>query len=163
MIADAMSGSRPGARRESSDQYIKRLETLEAIANSFEGVEQSFAIQAGREVRIIVRPEEIDDLAAARLARDVSRKIEETMQYPGQIKVTVVRETRASRRRPLAMRVLMVGDVVGRPGREASTRCCRSSRRPCASTAWSRTARTRPPADGLTEKTASELFPPAST
>ena len=96
MIADAMSGSRPGARRESADQYIKRLEALEAIANSFEGVEQSFAIQAGREVRVIVRPEAIDDVGAARLARDVSRQIEETLQYPGEIKVTVVRETRSS-------------------------------------------------------------------
>ena len=96
IIADAMSGSRPGARRESADEYVKRLESLEAIANSFAGVSQSFAIQAGREVRIIVEPERVDDTDAMRLARDVSRKIEETLQYPGQIRVTVVRETRAS-------------------------------------------------------------------
>ncbi|MDP6605676.1 MAG: HDIG domain-containing protein, partial [Dehalococcoidia bacterium] len=96
IIADAISGSRPGARRESSEQYIKRLEALESIANSFDGVESSFAIQAGREVRIIVKPNQIDDSDAMRLARDVSRKIEETMQYPGEIKVTVVREIRAS-------------------------------------------------------------------
>jgi len=96
ICADAMSGSRPGARRESAEEYIKRLEALEAIANSFEGVEQCFAVQAGREIRIIVKPDRIDDLGATRLARDVSRKIEETMQYPGEIRVTVVRETRAS-------------------------------------------------------------------
>ena len=96
ICADAMSGSRPGARRESAEEYIKRLEALEAIANSFDGVDQSFAVQAGREVRIIVKPERVDDLGASRLARDVSKKIEETMQYPGEIKVTVVRETRAS-------------------------------------------------------------------
>jgi ribonuclease Y len=96
MIADAISGSRPGARRETLELYIKRLEALEGIANSFKGVEKSFAIQAGREIRIIVKPEEIDDIDAMRLARDVSKKIEESMEYPGQIKVTVVRETRAS-------------------------------------------------------------------
>jgi len=96
ICADAMSGSRPGARRESADQYIRRLEALESIANSYDGVEEAFAIQAGREVRIMVRPESVDDVEATRLARDVSRKIEETMQYPGEIKVTVIRETRAS-------------------------------------------------------------------
>jgi ribonucrease Y len=93
--ADAISGARPGARRESLEQYIKRVRALEEIANSHKGVEQSYALQAGREVRIFVRPESIDDLEAIRLARDVAKKIEETMQYPGQIKVTVIRETRA--------------------------------------------------------------------
>jgi ribonuclease Y len=92
--ADAISGARPGARREDLEAYIKRIKALEELSMSFKGVEEAFAIQAGREVRIIVKPNDIDDLAASRLARDIARKIEETMQYPGQIKVTVIRETR---------------------------------------------------------------------
>jgi ribonucrease Y len=94
-IADAISGSRPGARRESLELYIKRLEMLENIARTFAGVQESYAIQAGREIRIIVRPENIDDLGATQLSRDVARKVEESLEYPGQIKVTVIREMRA--------------------------------------------------------------------
>lgn len=95
-MADAISGGRPGARRESLDTYVKRLETLEQIAKDQKGVEQAFAIQAGRELRIVVKPEQVDDLESMRIARDVSQKIEESVDYPGQIKVTVVRETRAT-------------------------------------------------------------------
>jgi len=94
-VADAISASRPGARGESMETYVKRLEELQAVAESFTGVERSFAVQAGREVRILVRPEEIDDLSAGRLARDIVKKIEDSLTYPGQIKVTVIRETRA--------------------------------------------------------------------
>ncbi len=94
-VADAISGARPGARRESLEQYIKRIRALEDLASSFAGVAECYAIQAGREIRVIVKPEEIDDLAAIQLSRDIARKIEEGMEYPGQIKVTVIRETRA--------------------------------------------------------------------
>jgi len=93
--ADAISGARPGARRESLEHYIKRVRTLEEIATSFEGVESAYALQAGREIRILVKPGQIDDLGAMRLSRDISKSIEDNMQYPGQIQVTVIRETRA--------------------------------------------------------------------
>ena len=92
--ADAISGARPGARRESLDSYIRRVKQLEEIANTFDGVDQSYALQAGREVRIIVRPEVVDDYASIQLARDIAKRIESDMQYPGQIKVHVIRETR---------------------------------------------------------------------
>jgi len=94
--SDAISGARPGARREDLEQYIKRLRALENIANSHKGVDRSFAIQAGREVRIIVKPNEIDDVEANRMAKNIAQQIEETMQYPGQIRITVIRETRAT-------------------------------------------------------------------
>jgi ribonuclease Y len=93
--ADAISASRPGARRETLEAYIKRLEKLENVADSFDGVDRSFAIQAGREIRIIVKPEEIDDLSTIKLCRDIAHKVEEELDYPGQIKVIVIRETRA--------------------------------------------------------------------
>ena len=93
--ADTISAARPGARRETLETYIKRLQKLEEIATSFKGVEKSFAIQAGREVRIMVVPEEIDDAGLVLLARDVTKRIEQDLEYPGQIKVNIIRETRA--------------------------------------------------------------------
>ena len=93
--ADAISGARPGARRESLETYIKRVTELEDIGNSFEGVSQTFAIQAGREIRVIVRPEAVDDYSAIKLSKDIAKKIEDNLQYPGQIRVTVIRETRS--------------------------------------------------------------------
>src|SRR5258707_5599074 len=95
IAADAISAARPGARRETLDAYIKRLEKLEEMANSFTGVQQSFAVQAGREIRILVRPDQIDDSDAQLMARDIAKRIETELSYPGQIRVIVVRETRA--------------------------------------------------------------------
>jgi len=95
IIADTISAARPGARRENLENYLKRLSALEGLANSFPGVDRSYAVQAGREIRLIVRPLEVDDLGAARLANEVARRIESELEYPGQIKVTVIRETRA--------------------------------------------------------------------
>jgi ribonuclease Y len=94
-IADAISASRPGARRDVLETYVRRMQRLEGIVQELPGVERAFAVQAGRELRIIVNPEAVDDPAAALLARDVARKIEESMEYPGQIRVTVIRELRA--------------------------------------------------------------------
>jgi ribonuclease Y len=95
LTADAISASRPGARRETLETYVKRLQKLETIADSFPGVEKTYAVQAGREIRVMVKPEAIDDDGAAKLARDVARTIEDEMEYPGQIRVTVIREVRA--------------------------------------------------------------------
>ena len=94
--ADAISAARPGARRESIENYIRRLEKLEEIASSFQGVEKSFAIQSGREVRIMVKPEDISDEGTIVLAREIAKRIENELEYPGQIKVNVIRETRCT-------------------------------------------------------------------
>jgi ribonuclease Y len=94
--ADAISGGRPGARRESLEAYIKRLERLEQIASAHEGVEKVFAMQAGREIRVMVKPEQVDDIHAQVIARDVAKQVEEELAYPGQIRITVVRESRAT-------------------------------------------------------------------
>jgi ribonuclease Y len=93
--ADAISGGRPGARRDTVEHYLKRLEELEAIANSFEGVEKAYALQAGREIRVFVLPEKIGDLEAKKMARDIALRIESELKYPGEIKVNVIREQRA--------------------------------------------------------------------
>ena len=95
-IADAMSAGRPGARRDTLEIYIKRLQKIEEIVNSFKGIKQSFAVQAGREVRVIVEAEQFDDLASQKLARDIAKRIEDELDYPGQIRVTVVREFRTT-------------------------------------------------------------------
>jgi ribonuclease Y len=95
MAADAISASRPGARRESLERYIKRLQDLEEIATQFDGVRQAYAIQAGREVRVIVDARQIDDAVSSKIARDIAKKIEDTMTYPGEIKVTLIREVRS--------------------------------------------------------------------
>jgi len=92
--ADAISAARPGSRKDTLEHYVKRLEALEEVAQTFPGVEKCFAIQAGREIRIMVKPDEVDDITAAKLARDVVKKIEDTLVYPGLVKVTVIRETR---------------------------------------------------------------------
>jgi len=93
--ADAISGARPGARRESLEFYLKRVRTMEEIAQSFRGVNEAYALQAGREIRVIVKPDTIDDLEAIRLSKNIASKLEGNMEYPGQIKVTVIREVRA--------------------------------------------------------------------
>ena len=118
--ADALSAARPGARREVLETYVKRLEKLEEIASGFKGVQKTFAIQAGREIRIIVDSGKISDEQALWLSKDIARKIEAELTYPGQIKVTVIRETALGRVRALgAVKLLFVGDVVGKPGRRA--------------------------------------------
>ena len=95
-IADTLSASRPGARNDSLENYIQRLQELESIASSIDGVDKTYAVQAGREIRVIVKPEEVDDLGSYKVARDIKTRIENEMQYPGTIKVTVIRETRAT-------------------------------------------------------------------
>ena len=94
--ADSVSGARPGARRETTTNYVKRLQKLEELAGDFKGVDNCYAIQAGREIRVVVKPEQVSDAEALFLAKDIAKKIEEELEYPGQIKVNVIRETRAT-------------------------------------------------------------------
>ena len=94
--ADAISAARPGARRETLESYTKRLEKLEQIANSFEGVDKSYAIQAGREIRVMVKPEQVDDLQMVHVAKEIANMVENDLEYPGHIKVSIIRETRAT-------------------------------------------------------------------
>jgi ribonuclease Y len=93
-VADAISSSRPGARRDSLENYLKRLKDLEDIANSFPGIEKTYAIAAGREIRVFVRPENVNDLEARKIGRDIALRIEQELKYPGEIKITIIRETR---------------------------------------------------------------------
>jgi ribonuclease Y len=93
-VADSISGSRPGARRDTAENYLKRLEDLESIANHFDGVEKSYALQAGREIRVFVEPEAVSDLEAKNMAKDIAKQIEKELKYPGEIKVTIIRENR---------------------------------------------------------------------
>jgi len=93
-VGDAISGARPGARRDNLENYIKRLTELEAIANAFPGVDKSYAISAGREIRVFVKPEEVDDLTAKKMAREIANQVQDELKYPGEIKVTLIRENR---------------------------------------------------------------------
>ena len=93
-VADAISGARPGARKDTIENYLQRLKNLEDIANRFEGVDRTYAIQAGREIRVFIKAEKVDDLGAQKMARQIAENIEEELKYPGEIKVTVIRETR---------------------------------------------------------------------
>ena len=93
-VADAISGARPGARKDSYERYLQRLEELERVALTFDGIEKAYAIQAGREIRVFVLPDQLDDLKSHKMAQEIARKIEQELKYPGEIKVTVIRETR---------------------------------------------------------------------